>query len=236
MVVVTAPRLRKGYVGATTAPSKSPSRDNHQRINHRSVYDTPEGFYKCPIPTCSGLVRQEIDQGKIVACDGPERHELDYDTECRSFMPTKAGGFTHAGLTMAQQGELAEEIVASLGGLGPYGRLTLFEQYHCPLDGYTDTNLGAEIKSCSNRCRNQAFNPGHAATKQRKDRFARERGYRGILGILVVINFETSTADIYIVEMRKIHCFYPTRAPYAVGVPFKNPCLSAAKEPEPIPF
>jgi|GEM_PF-4591765 len=205
----------------------------HMRINPDSVFDAPAGYRKCPIPTCSGLVELgNLDSP--ATCNGPEPHELDPDEEARIFMPTKSGGFTHVGLTMTRQGQIAEQVVLDLKDLGEFGRVSWWsKQYNSPLDGATDCNWGIEVKSASTRTRHHSFNPGNARTRESKNKLARERGYRGIVGALVILNFELSTASIYLKGMQEVCYFARSGEPFAV-VSFDNPLIE--QEREPVPF
>lgn len=185
----------------------------------------PPGTFLCLDPTCDVLLPDELLDGDWYAC--PRGHTVELrDREQQ--LSLSVGGWTHVGLTCTEQGYIAEQVVRDLGHLGNYGRISWWsDRYNEPLDGATDEGWGIEVKSVSTRARNFAYFPGTRAAKRRKDAFARERGWRGILAVLVVLDFAASTAAVHVRPMRRMRYFEDMGDPIA-RVPFPNPFEEAA--------
>ena len=206
-----------------------------RRTNKQSIYDVPDGYFMCPYGPCRQLIASEDADIRYAIClDG---HQTDlYEAASLELSP---GGRTHVGLSLTQQGALAEAIVVQLSDLGEYGTVVgLSGVYRCPLDGWTSANYGIEVKSTTTLGMHLRFVAGSPRTKAAKNQYARERGYRGIVGILVHLDFATSTAEVHLRHMPSgIRNFDKPDVPFAV-VGFDNPFRPQQELPaeEVIPF
>jgi hypothetical protein len=115
-----------------------------------------------------------------------------------------AGGKTRIGLTMDEQGEIGEKLIQGLGSLPGYGPILWWHPGSAnsgsPLDGAT-AQWGIEVKTRGFDATHHRFDPGRPVEREAKNREAGEMGLQGILGILVMLNFRTSMATIYVKEM-----------------------------------
>jgi hypothetical protein len=162
---------------------------------------------------------------------------------------------TMVGLTMKQQGDIAEELVKGLKEIPGVGPITWWsDTYNDPIDGGAG-EWGIEVKALCIDVKNHRFIPGAPKRKEQMVARAQELGFKGILGILVVLDYRRSVADIYLKEMP----LGPWRTPPATGypqglevsgpvawrknthdrmiaeVPFQNPFLNP-RNPEPTTF
>lgn len=150
------------------------------------------------------------------------------------------GGGTRAGLTMQEQGDIAEDIVQAMGSIPGYGPIIWWaDDYNSPLDGATN-EWGIEVKSANfdnTRHRWMVYKKKEVADKHE---MALAKGHKGILGILVVLDFSSSTADVYAKALpfyeetddlgnpyqTAIKTFSKSKAEViAEGLPFKNPFM-----------
>jgi hypothetical protein len=219
MVVIRHGSLRK--VSAMYSEAVKPGRKLRPRTNATSANHVPDGHIMCFDPTC-GEVFPVTDDSELVC---PQGHVCDLTEEFyRWFAP---GGKTYSGLTPTRQGQIAEQVVQDLGDLGKYGVIDWWaDTYNSPLDGSTNRGWGIEVKSVASRATNHDFKPGNPADKARKNKMARERKLKGIVGVLVILNYEDSTAEIYVRGMRRVRYFEKEGAPFATAVPFENPLAS----------
>ncbi len=149
------------------------------------------------------------------------------------------GGGTIAGLSMAEQGALAEQIVQDMGELPGYGPITgARSTYHSPAD-LTCGEWAVEVKSANFDGKHLRFWPGSKAEKASRNVRAEQAGHPGILGVLVVLNFRDSEADVYVREMpfagvkvngKMTHGLFAYRTHtgmrLAERIPFSNPLLN----------
>jgi hypothetical protein len=183
------------------------------------------------------------------------------------------GGGTIAGISLKEQGDIGENLVRTLGEIPGYGPITWWHEggasASSPLDGGT-TDWGIEVKTLNADAKNQRWIPGGARRskipgspyvydeKDSKNRAAEEMGYKGVLGVLVILDYRRSIADIYVREMAlegeirdTMGRPQPSQKPGVFAwrkhngthlvkeVPFANPFLqpkSAAPEVSDIPF
>lgn len=111
------------------------------------------------------------------------------------------GGGTHVGLRMDEQGQIGERLIRSQGELPGYGPIVWWsDNYHSPLDGATK-DWGIEVKTLGYDAVHHRFIPGRPHEKEAKNKQAEEMGLKGILGVLVILNYRTSLADVYVREM-----------------------------------
>jgi tRNA nucleotidyltransferase (CCA-adding enzyme) len=147
------------------------------------------------------------------------------------------GGGTVVGLSLDDMGELGEQLVQQVGktDLAGYGPILWWSKYkNSALDGMVQ-DWGIEVKAVNWNAENKRFivAPKDRATKNQAAQdpkyFADILGDtelgelidrmkikpKGILGILVLLDFETSRADIYARE-------FPLTTWYARGKPYKG--------------
>lgn len=209
-----------------------------RRYNPLSDSRVPEGFVVCR-PPCTLLA--EIDfESKTAKC--PEGHEIDLEAEeQKQFDP---GGNTRVGLTLKDQGDIGEDIIQNLKSLGFWGKIIEWcQHYNAPLDGITSAGWGIEVKTKSTRATKMSFEPGNKKSRARKIAEAERRNLRGILEVLVILDFDISKARIFIKERPRGEDLkfwsIPLGNPYAV-VDFTdlNPFAPKKKEGEKteIPF
>lgn len=135
-------------------------------------------------------------EGPCPSCGTTPDEEYSYFDPSQSF---KAGGQTRAGLSLKTQGDVGEGIVKTLKGIPGYGPITWWsDAYNSPLDGST-REWGIEVKTANVDNANWQFapRPSEAASK---NAMAAERGLKGVLGVLVVLDYRRSLADIYVKE------------------------------------
>lgn len=139
--------------------------------------------------------------------------------------PGRPGGGTNAGISMEEQSSIGESLVRALGNIAGFGPIAWWHEgaaagSNSALDGAT-TEWGIECKTYNwtNVRKRGIIN---ARDKVRKAQaindpqlFAKEVGdpklnevlnklqFKGLLGVLVLLDFETGTADIYGHAMEK---------------------------------
>jgi hypothetical protein len=167
----------------------------------------------------------------------------------------KAGGGTRIGIGMREQAQLGEDLVTNLKELPGYGPITWVHPGGAispsPLDMATK-EWGIEVKTLGYDATHHRFVPGRPKEKEDKNAMAAAKGYRGVLGILVLLNYRTSKADIYAQEFpieQGVSAFRsgsPGSQHLVAEVPFNNPFMDPAHpaphgpntqvQNEPIPF
>lgn len=169
-----------------------------RRFNPQSSSQVPMGYALCA-PPCGLLAEIDFDS-KIAKC--PDGHEIDLAAEeQKHFDP---GGCTRVGLTLKEQGDIGEEVVKRLNSLGEWGKVAEWcEHYNAPLDGITDRGWGIEVKTKSTRAAKLEFEPGKKDARARKLAEAEKRGLKGILEVLVILDFDLSKARIFIKPRRR---------------------------------
>lgn len=162
----------------------------------------------------------------------------------------KALGETYVGLTMKQQGDIGEDLIQEQGEIPGYGPITWWSnEYNDPIDGGCG-EWAIEVKTICIDIRNHRWVPGSPYRKEQMIHRAEELGFKGILGLLVIVDYRTSLADVYLMEMpldpwitqeRGRH--HEVRGPVAYRkqngqhlleqIPFHNPFLDP-NNPEPV--
>jgi hypothetical protein len=95
---------------------------------------------------------------------------------------------------------------------------------------------GIEVKTLGYDATHHRFVPGRPKEKSDKNAMAAARGLKGILGILVLLNYRTSKADIYAREFpvdiaagTGVGTFRSRNAQHLIAeVPFANPFMDPA--------
>jgi hypothetical protein len=186
-----------------------------------------QGYYKCLNPMCDFHFSPERmsshDAMDTLDCPNCQRsyNMLDSAPFAQAGggndSSYSAGGGTIAGISMKDQGEIGEDIVRSLGEIPGYGSITWWHeggaQAASPLDGGT-ADWGVEVKTLNVDAKNHRWIPGGARRsraaiplgitrdeKDDKNRAAEQMGYKGVLGVLVILDYRRSVADIYVREM-----------------------------------
>lgn len=239
-----------------------------------------EGFLKCRVPHCEYMISpQEYEAAendsyyfKCPSC------KITYQLMASTPFAVQNGGIvpnpddegfgdpveginrnweTFVGLTMKNQGDIGEDLVKNLKTLGDYGPITSWSKdYNDPIDG-TAGEWAIEVKTVNVDALNHRFVPGGPTIRGRMIERAKELGCKGILGILVMLDYRKSVADIYGMEMpldpwttsggRTVQgpvAYRKHNGQHLIAeVPFKNPFMNPAeKEPvgynvyEDIPF
>lgn len=114
-----------------------------------------------------------------------------------------AGGGTRIGLRMDEQAQIGEDLVEQMGEIPGYGPITWWHQggasVNAPLDGAT-AEWGIEVKTLGYDATHHRFVPGRPKEKLDKNEEAARQGKKGVLGVLVLLDYRRSVADIYVKE------------------------------------
>jgi hypothetical protein len=161
---------------------------------------------------------------------------------------------------MKEQGDIGEQVIRNLGEIPGYGKITWWGQdqglYNSPLDGATG-EWGIEVRTYNVDNSALQFNIG-PDEKISKNKAAADAGYKGILAVIVALDFRRSVADIYVRpftlepwgtyhgQPRSGIGFYRPTDQYKLmtEVPFTNPWMvpdhatpyTQEQELEPMPF
>lgn len=162
-----------------------------------TIKDTSGGYFTCPICKHSNDLLHELPWHGV----DPEeaQHNADQDRE-----QWHAGGGTRIGLLMSDQAQIGENLVEQLGEIPGYGAITWWHQggstAASPLDGATK-DWGIEVKTLGYDATHHRFVPGAPKVKADKNNMAQQMGKQGVLGVLVLLDYRRSVADIYVKEM-----------------------------------
>lgn len=114
-----------------------------------------------------------------------------------------AGGGTRIGLKPSEQGDIGEALVKDMGELPGYGKILWVHPgtsvSPSPLDMAT-ADWGIEVKTLGYDAVHHRFIPGRPKEKADKNAMAIARGLKGVLGVLVLLNYRSGLADIYVRE------------------------------------
>lgn len=242
--------------------------DNPQEIQSLQQ----EGFIKCRNPMCDYWVSpqeqtsMEENENHTFTCPRckltyPLLDPIAFQNQAGRIVPTQPQDEyereeplgianrnyeTTVGLSRKELGDLGEGVVKNLGQIPGYGPLTWWHpEYHLPIDGGTK-DFAVEVKTIVIDVQNHRFVPGLPKRKEDMMTVAREKGYSAILGVLVILDFRRSLADVYAMEMPLdpwvTQGGRPVQGPVAyrkhngeklvAEVPFENPFLNPAN-PEP---
>jgi hypothetical protein len=155
------------------------------------VKDKMGGYYTCPVCVRSYDLMHDMEWHGV-----PEQYAADPQFS--------AGGGTRIGILMTEQAQIGEDLVEHIGNLGDYGPITWWHQggaaTNSPLDGATQ-DWGIEVKTIGDDAMHHRFVPGRAKEKTDKNAMAEQMGKQGVLGVLVMLDYRRSVADIYVKEM-----------------------------------
>lgn len=151
------------------------------------------GYFSCPKCQYSYDLMDELPW------HGPEDAEESFGEDFRS------GGGTRIGIPLADQGQIGENLVTQMGEIPGYGPITWWHpggaNSNSPLDGTTG-DWGIEVKTINYDATHHRFAPGGGGDYTGdKNKAAAEMGLKGILGILVLLDYRRDVADIYVKEM-----------------------------------
>jgi hypothetical protein len=146
------------------------------------------GYYTCP------KCRSTYDTMSHLPWHGAPEDYLE---------PFSAGGGTRIGLSMEEQAQIGENLIVE-HGLPGYGPIIWWHpggpSANSPLDG-TTKEWGIEVKTLGFDAQNHRFVPGRVKERESKNNAAAELGLKGVLGVLVLLNYRTSMASVYVKEM-----------------------------------
>jgi len=193
------------------------------------------GFQKCYNPVCDFHIHPDRlathDEYDAFDCPSCQKRYNLLETNSFSSGSFSPGGGTIVGLSPTDQGQLAEKLVRDMEEIPGYGPITWWApEYHSPLDGGT-AEWGIEVKAVCIDAKNHRFVPGRPHEKQSKNEQAASMGYKGVLGVLVILDYRRSVADIYVKEMpigegKGVFAYRAHTVPKLVEeVPFRNPFL-----------
>lgn len=112
----------------------------------------------------------------------------------------KPGGRTRAGITMAEMGNIGEQLVAQMRSIPTMGKvIKMFEEYKNPIDAIIGP-FGVEIKTIHSEAQPRfkigGASVGGVSPKESKIRYCQENGLTpGMVGVR--LNFYTSKADVF---------------------------------------
>lgn len=184
------------------------------------------GYYTCPICRHSHDLLHELPWWGVDPEEAEQNRREDVDTGFT------AGGGTHIGLGLAEQGEVGESLVRNLGNLPGYGPFVWFHEgganANSPLDAATK-DWGVEIKTIGYDATHHRFIPGRKNEKTDKNEMAASMNKQGVLGVLVLLDYRRSVADIYVREFplaNGVGTFRSHNAQHLVAeIPFRNPLM-----------
>lgn len=221
----------------------------------QTILNQGAGYYTCPSCKRSYNIMEEVpwhgasdkeseynkrklEQERYEPYDDEEMWQQRQQT---GFVP---GGTTRIGLSLQEQAQIGEDVIEHLGSLPGYGPIVWWHQGGAtapsPLDGATK-EWGIEVKTIGYDATHHRFIPGSRNEKAQKNAQAKEMGLKGILGILVLLNYRTSEADVYVKPMTLepwqnvqgktftgVSAFRSGAGEHLLErVPFRNPFMSA---------
>jgi hypothetical protein len=217
-----------------------------------------QGYQPCRNQLCDHMIAPQVLQNAWDTHGKDAEHDCTHCglTQQLHRKPGTPGGGTNSGLSMEEQSQIGEDLVQSLGTLPGYGQIIWWQSgpaagSNSPLDGLTP-EWGIEVKTYNwtNVRKRGIIAPKDKGAKARAvndpNLFAKEREdpeldavlhhiqggrLRGLLGILVLLDFETGLADIFAHQMEEpqggqlqpSHIKHITRqVVLAEGVPFTH--------------
>lgn len=209
------------------------------------VEKTMGGYYTCPFCQTSFDLLNTIPYHGMTPVEAEENSQR--DTDQLGYMNRMAG--TVSGLALSDHGQIGENIVRQMGTIPGYGPITSWHgdsaNANSPLDGET-TDWGLEIKTIDYGAKHHRFIGGGSRPRQgepyneltSKMQAAVAEGKQGVLGVLVLLDYRRSVADIYVKEFPamagKIGHFRSSAGQHLVKeVPFTNPFMDPS-HPAPV--
>lgn len=238
-------------------------------------------YTKCSTPECNFFISPQSEQAILqhngyYTCPKCQRsYDLQQDLpwhgapeESGNFALGRGGGGTRIGLNMSDQAQIGEDLIRDQHELPGYGPIIWWHEgpaaANSPLDGAT-RDWGIEVKTLGYDAMHHRFIPGRTQEKAAKNGQAAEMGLKGVLGVLVLLDYRRSMADVYVKEMplstwvnnagrpqQGVAAFRKnTGTRLLEEIPFKNPFMDPsnptpqgpqehgsafAEQEEPIPF
>ena len=204
------------------------------------------GYYTCPI------CRKSYDLLHTLPWHGVSDEAEVYQNinQDQRLNQWKSGGGTKIGISMTSQGQLGEDLVKQMGEIPGYGVINWWHPggaaSQSPLDG-TTKDWGIEVKTIGYDAMHHRWIPGGVRRnadgsirdeKAEKTQAAVEMGKMGVLGVLVLLDYRRSVADIYVRAFpteEGIKTFRTTQSNVThlvKEVPFRNPLMDP-HSPEP---
>lgn len=215
-----APQLEAaGYVRCYTNNWRKATGDQGQPINvpcpfwispegQTHITNQMGGYFTCPICQRSYDLMHDLPWHGVEPSEAESNQREDQQAHNWT-----AGGGTRVGLKMAEQAQIGENLVEHLGSLGQYGPITWWHSggatANSPLDGATQ-DWGVEVKTLGYDTMHHRFVPGGVRKngdgttydeRAEKNEQAESMGKKGVLGVLVLLDYRRSIADIYVKEM-----------------------------------
>lgn len=208
------------------------------------------GYYTCPVCKQSyDLLAEILPPPQVDPTEAEEDFRREQLTQPKQF---KAGGGTRSGRPMVDHGQTGEDLVYGMGQIPGYGPITWWHHggagANNPLDGAT-ADWGVEVKTIDYSAKHHRFIGGGDREREDGTKYneliskmneAIESGKKGVLGVLVMLDYRRSVADIYVkefpVEKGRIGHFRSGdgNVQHLVAeVPFKNPLLDP-HDPTPV--
>lgn len=192
-----------------------------------AITDKGGGYYTCPRCVQSHDLLHELPWHGV----DPEEAEQNQRDDMRQ-RGWHAGGGTRIGLGMDVQAQIGENLVAQMGEIPGYGPIVWWHHggstAASPLDGATK-DWGIEVKTLGYDALHHRFVPGRVTEKNEKNAHAEDMGKLGVLGVLVLLDYRRSVADVYIQEFpleRGVGTFRSHTGQHLVKeVPFRNPLM-----------
>jgi hypothetical protein len=220
-----------GYVKCPTMKNSGGNVCNfHLSPETQSSLQQNHGYFTCPSCHFSYDFLHELPwHGVTDMHDIEDAHEQ--DRQDSKFGP---GGGTRIGIPMSVQAQIGEDLVEEMGEIPGYGKIDWWHDGGAtspsPLDGSTH-DWGVEVKTIGYDATHHRFVPGRPSEKEDKNAQAAQLGKQGTLGVLVLLDYRRSVADVFV---------RPYPAEKGVGsfrssqgatqhlvkeIPFKNPLL-----------
>lgn len=187
------------------------------------------GYYTCPACYKSHDLLHELPWHGLR--DEQEIYENQLADQRDGFT---AGGGTRVGLRMTDQAQIGEDLVYGMGEIPGFGKINWWHEggaaANSPLDGSTE-DWGVEVKTIGYDSMHHRFIPGREEEKKAKNADAVRLGKKGVLGVLVLLDYRRSVADIFVRPYpsdKGIGSFRSRQqaASHLVKeIPFKNPLL-----------
>lgn len=189
------------------------------------------GYYTCPACQHSHDFLHELPWHGV-ADEDEIRENQAQDQQANQW---KAGGGTRIGLRMDEQAQIGEDLVENMKEIPGYGPITWWHQggasANAPLDGAT-AQWGVEVKTLGYDATHHRFVPGRVKEKTEKNEEAERLGKKGVLGVLVMLDYRRSVADIFVkeypLEEGGVKAFRSSQAGtehLVKEIPFRNPLL-----------
>ncbi len=195
------------------------------------------GYYTCP--NCSSSYNMVHSIPSLAT--SPEEAQHNYEQHLQDPYHTFT---THAGIAPGDMGQIAEDVVQGLHAIPGYGPIVWWHPggalANSALDGAT-ADWGLEVKGISKDAKNHGFFPsGDKVNVAKKLPSAVAMGKRGVLGILVILNFRANVADVFAKEfpaeggrVGEFRTNRPNVQHLVAEVPFKNPFMDP-NDPSPV--